>query len=108
MPRTCAEPRCGDAAVEGSTRCETHRLEHNRRIRATHKAFYNTKRWKLARERYLAEHWRCEAPGCPRIAVAVHHDVELSQGGSKRDEANLVALCHQHHAAIHARRRAAV
>jgi 5-methylcytosine-specific restriction endonuclease McrA len=60
--------------------------------------FYDSGTWKDIRRRQLARVPLCQ--GCPGTvpAVEVDHVVPLSQGGSKRDPANLQSLCRACHA----------
>jgi 5-methylcytosine-specific restriction enzyme A len=70
--------------------------ERSRSRRAdSHKSFYDTKRWHVARRAYLFNHPLCER--CEAIAEHVHHDpplhVLLATGRNPYDPAVLRSLC---------------
>jgi 5-methylcytosine-specific restriction enzyme A len=93
MIRVCMEVRCPSPAVYRG-RCR----EHSRsRERTTHpnKSFYNSARWKYARQRQLFDFPLCEV--CGLVATDVDHRVPLERGGAPFAPANLSSLCHPHH-----------
>jgi 5-methylcytosine-specific restriction endonuclease McrA len=67
--------------------------------------------WRRLRESYLSSHplcERCEAQDRTRLATEVHHRIPVetmsTEDGMRRlafDRSNLMALCHECHAAIH-------
>lgn len=96
MPtRLCLEPRCaGTARYRG--RCPQHARTHERRTHsAEHKRIYNSKRWRITREKVLTENPLCS---CGAIATDVDHVVPLEQGGDPWALSNLQALCGPCHA----------
>jgi hypothetical protein len=61
MPtRMCSHPKCGAHVLRGY--CP----EHSAMGRTVNRAWYDTKRWKLARNRQLFDHPLCEH--CARVA----------------------------------------
>ena len=67
---------------------------------------YNNTEWRKLRNNFLIEHPFCvECKKNNRVvkATAVHHVIELSQGGTN-DWANLCPLCHYHHNKAHVER----
>jgi 5-methylcytosine-specific restriction protein A len=107
--RLCSNPTCPNkATVRG--RCAEHAAELRKATRSPFDSFYASKPWRLARSAYLFAHPLCEyvdsdGNPCAAIAEHVHHIVELTDGGAKRDPANLQAVCRSHHAFIHMQRR---
>jgi 5-methylcytosine-specific restriction endonuclease McrA len=95
--RPCREPLCPWAA-EVRGRCRDHAAAHSR---AGHdparKATYNSKRWRVARDRQLRRHPLCQADGCGAVATDVDHRVALADGGAEFAQSNLQSLCHRHH-----------
>jgi 5-methylcytosine-specific restriction protein A len=86
-------------------RCAHHQPDHTRSgTRTTKRQVYNSKRWRLTRDRYLFWNPICDTSGCNMIATDVHHRTDLDQGGDPWDLDNLQALCHQCHS-IETRRR---
>lgn len=79
--RPCSHPGCPVLVHHG--RCNTHRTPLaslpapvRRHLSHTHKPFYNSRAWKLARSSYLRTHPICET--CKRApASEVHHRVSL-------------------------------
>jgi 5-methylcytosine-specific restriction protein A len=98
----CAAPTCPNPAVYRG-RCATHQREHNRRTHR-HREVYNSKKWRITRDRFLFWNPICE---CGQIATDVHHHVDLDDGGDPWDEANLRALCHPCHSTETRRRQTA-
>lgn len=109
MPRKpkkpCAFPGCPELTEE--TYCEAHRAqvsaEYNRYTRDPEDARRYDRRWRKARERYVAKHPFCEE--ClkdKRLTKTqmVHHLRPLAEGGD-HSEANLEALCWACHNRLH-------
>lgn len=101
--RVCATPGCPE--LTDSTRCQAHtkakrRREDKRRPSARQRG-YDSK-WQRTRAAYLRSHPVCEDPeGCIERATDVHHLDGLGPKGARgHDEANLLALCHEHHSRI--------
>jgi 5-methylcytosine-specific restriction endonuclease McrA len=108
----CASPGCAEPAIIRG-RCRTHATEARRDNRSSFDAFYSSKAWKVTRNWFLFNHPLCgyELPDgtrCGKVADSVHHVVELSDGGARRDPANLQSLCRRHHSQLHAQRRGRV
>jgi hypothetical protein len=100
MPiRLCNEPRCGNQATARG-RCDEHRKSYERersseRRADSHKPFYDTKRWAVARRHQLFTNPLCER--CGRVAEHVHHDpplrVLLATSQNPYDPQVLHSLC---------------
>ena len=60
--------------------------------------------WEKFRGDYLRTHRRgCAWPWmCGKPAPNLHHRLSRAQGGALMDASNIVALCLEHHAAVHA------
>ncbi len=75
--------------------------KYNQNRDPKYKAFYNSKEWYLLKEKKLQdEQYRCEYPGCKKMAVDVHHKkfIQTPEGWEQRlDYNNLEALCIEHH-----------
>ena len=108
--KPCAFPGCGVLVEYNERYCFAHKYyesdrqaENNRaydRNRPERHRFYHSHEWQKIRRRFLARHPLCEV--CLRnnqisAAVIVDHIVEISDGGSPTDPANLQALCAFHH-----------
>jgi 5-methylcytosine-specific restriction endonuclease McrA len=95
--RMCAHPKCGACVLKGYC------AEHASMGRSTNKAWYDTKRWKLARNRQLFDTPLCER--CGRVAEHVHHDPPLTrllaEGRSGYDPQVIVSLCRSCHSTHH-------
>ena len=62
---------------------------------------YNSRAWRRVRAAYIAEHPRCEAPGCAAPARIVHHvDHRRPARASRSRWDNLAGLCPHHHREI--------
>jgi len=61
--------------------------------------FYSTAGWRRISARQLRRQPLCEACVDVEPATQVDHIVPISQGGAKRDPANLQSLCHACHSA---------
>lgn len=57
------------------------------------------KAWKRIRDRFISMNPTCAVCGKP--ATEVHHIVPLNIGGANHSKENLMAVCHECHAAIH-------
>jgi 5-methylcytosine-specific restriction enzyme A len=60
----------------------------------------STRQWRKARQRQLQRQplcADCRADGKVRAATDVHHPHELSRGGSRFDEENMISVCSEHH-----------
>jgi 5-methylcytosine-specific restriction endonuclease McrA len=93
--QVCAEPGCPEpVAYRG--RCGAHARQRNQQIDRAGYRIYRTKRWRLTRNRVLAQHPICER--CDqRLAEHVHHIVDLAAGGDAWAPSNLQALCARCH-----------
>jgi 5-methylcytosine-specific restriction protein A len=103
MPlRVCLEPGC-PALSSYRGRCTTHASQRSKETRSQNKPLYNSKRWKLTRQRKLNEMPLCESPPedhdppGDRIATDVHHKQAVQHGGTPWAMDNLEALCHPCH-----------
>jgi 5-methylcytosine-specific restriction endonuclease McrA len=97
MPiRLCLEAACPERAIYRG-RCEHHARS---RDRETHRNrwVYSSKRWRMLRERVLAEQPLCAEPGCDMISTDVDHIVAIEDGGDVWLTANLQGMCVVHHA----------
>lgn len=106
--RPCSFPGCPNL-TEGRF-CEEHQKQENRRYEKYDRNPVVRRRygraWKRIRDRYASRHpfcEECQRKGLLRPVEEVHHKVPLSQGGT-HDESNLVSLCKECHARIHAER----
>ena len=106
--RPCSYPGCPNL-TEGRY-CEEHAKTVNRnynryeRDPGTPKRYGRT--WKRIRDAYVASHPLCEEclkEGRTVPVEQVHHIVPLREGGTS-DFGNLISLCVECHARIHARR----
>jgi 5-methylcytosine-specific restriction enzyme A len=92
--RICSEPGCPEV-VEGGGRCPEHlrlaRSRNDARRRTSVERGYDH-RWYRIAERYRTRHPVCEAPGCERPSLHVHHLDGRGPLGDNSD-ANLQALC---------------
>lgn len=99
--RLCAEVGCPEVGVDvrAGWRCPAHRRDQSGRLLAKPAApGYNDRRWRRVRAAYIAEHPRCEAPGCTTPARIVHHvDHRGPLGPRGLDWENLASLCAHHH-----------
>lgn len=80
-----------------------------------YKAFYNSKEWKLLKESYKTKHPYCEmcqeeakqqGKHTIQLTEEIHHKepIQTPTGWIRRLEwSNLIALCHNHHDAMHNR-----
>ena len=102
MPRArtvCSTPGCPDLADPGKSKCKSCLTKTRRRTDAKRgtaaQRGYGSK-WRLIRGHYLKRHPICEEARCRKPATDVHH---LDERGPKVDntDANLMALCHEHH-----------
>jgi 5-methylcytosine-specific restriction endonuclease McrA len=110
--RLCLEARCGErATVRG--RCAVHAAVERKGNRSKFDSFYDSRAWKMSRRKQLSDHPLCQyvdprtGTECGLVADSVHHVVELTKGGAKRDPANLMSTCRSCHSKIHAQRRGA-
>lgn len=55
--------------------------------------------WKRIRDKYVKEHPTCEM--CGTKAEEVHHIIAVDLIGANHSRDNLLAVCHECHAAIH-------
>ncbi|MBS5369966.1 HNH endonuclease [Phascolarctobacterium faecium] len=106
--RPCSFPGC-PKLTEGRF-CEEHEKEENKRYErydrnpATKRRYGRA--WKRIRDSYAAEHPVCEqcmAVGRDVKTAEIHHKLPLAEGGT-HDRRNLIALCKECHARIHAER----
>ena len=106
--RPCSYPGCPNLC-EGRF-CEEHAKEEARRYERYDRDKDAKKKygraWKRIRDSYAAEHPLCELCLQKNIYVKteeVHHKLPLREGGTHARN-NLIALCHECHARIHAER----
>lgn len=106
--RPCSYPGCPN--LTDGRYCEKHQKLTGRQYEKYGRDPEEKRRyrgnWKKIRGRYIAAHPLCEEclkNGRYTKAEQVHHIVPLSEGGSSRDE-NLMSLCSECHARIHALR----
>lgn len=106
--RPCSYPGC-PKLTEGRY-CEEHAKTVNRNYNRYERDPETPKRygrsWKRIRDAYVAAHPLCEECLKERRAVPVeqvHHIIPLREGGTS-DFGNLISLCAECHARIHARR----
>lgn len=103
MPiRLCLDPHCPQPAVYRG-RCKTHARNRDREIGRVGYHIYRSKRWRITRDRYLADHPLCDI--CGHIATDVHHRIDLGDGGLPWAFSNLQSLCKACHGHITRRRQ---
>jgi 5-methylcytosine-specific restriction enzyme A len=94
-------PECRDPHRAGSSLCpdchtQKRRKQDRQRPTAAQRGY--DAHWRRTRAAYLANHPRCEQPGCGLPAVDVNHLDGLGPRGPRgHDFTNLEALCHPHH-----------
>jgi 5-methylcytosine-specific restriction protein A len=91
MPiRLCLEPKCPTPARYRG-RCAEHAAVNERRTHnPEHRRIYNSKRWKVLRERVLTDQPLCP---CGQIASDVDHIKALEDGGDPWAPGNVQGLC---------------
>ena len=98
---------CEEHALEYEKQKKEKGIEYNRsRVGAT-KAGYGID-WQRARRAYLSKNPLCEmckTRGKIVPAILVHHVKEISQGGDRLSEDNMMALCNDCHEKIHSKNR---
>ena len=106
--RPCSYPGCPN--LTDGQYCEEHeaiaRKRYNKYGRPADSNRKYGRAWKRIRDRYASRHpfcEECQRKGLLRPVEEVHHKVPLSEGGT-HDESNLVSLCKECHARIHAKR----
>ena len=106
--RPCSYPGCPNLTDKRfcpeHEKLEAQRSERYDRDPATKRRYGRA--WKRIRDSYAAEHPLCEvclAKGAYTPTEEIHHKLPLSQGGT-HDRGNLMALCKECHARIHAER----
>ena len=106
--RSCSYPGC-PRPTEGRF-CEEHQRIENRRYEKYDRDPAVRRRygrgWKRIRDRYVSQHPLCEQcleHGILRPVEEVHHKIPLVEGGT-HEENNLISLCKECHARIHAKR----
>ena len=106
--RPCSYPGCPE--LTNGRYCEKHKRLINRQYekyeRDPQTKYRYNGRWKKIRDRYIRAHPLCEE--CMKYgrytkATQVHHVLPLSEGGTS-DEKNLMSVCNECHARIHATR----
>lgn len=107
--RMCATPGCAARIPLGQTRCAPHAQARQRAYDAGRRsdpfrAFYWSAEWRRVRAAYLADHPRCQEPGCVEFSTEVDHQLPLKEGGAPFDTANLNHYCKRHSSAKSARR----
>jgi 5-methylcytosine-specific restriction enzyme A len=85
----CAEAGCQARVSRG--RCARHRRERDRRYLSRNRQLYNSKRWRLTRERKLSISPTCERCG-ETLAQEVHHRTSLADDDSDRNRWSLDGL----------------
>lgn len=86
----------GCPTLTRSSRCTEHEREADRKRGTSSERGYDYA-WSKIREAYLAKHPFCEDPeGCIAASTDVHHRDGSGPRGDNSD-ANLEALCHEHH-----------
>ena len=105
--RPCSFPGCPN--LTDGRFCEEHKKKENKRYErydrnpATKRRYGRA--WKRIRDSYAAEHPLCEqcmAVGRYVATAVIHHKLPLAEGGT-HDRRNLIALCKECHARIHAK-----
>lgn len=104
--RPCSFPGCPN--LTDGRFCEEHQKQENKRYEKYDRDPAVRRRygraWKRIRDSYVAQHPFCEQCYDKGVLVEteeVHHKKPLSQGGT-HDRSNLIALCKECHARIHA------
>lgn len=97
------EPGCGCFAVYRG-RCRLHWAERDRATPRVGRSVYNSKKWRLTRQRKLALNPICERCDAA-LATDVHHVYGVEHDPWAFD--GLQSLCHSCHSQITARERAA-
>lgn len=88
-PTRCGDPECQELTTQG--RCELHqRKAWANRSKAWGSG--STRKWREARARQLDHEPQCRWCGS-RERLEVDHVLQLAEGGSKWDAANLQTLC---------------
>lgn len=104
--KICNYPSCGEIAIQGTSRCESHPYKRSGKRDNTHRYhngqdIYNTSRWQKLRNKKrrmnpLCEH--CEDKGFIVPADIVDHTIELADGGDPYPAlSGLQSLCHSCH-----------
>lgn len=93
LAKKCTYAGCREVLTDGSYRCPTHaKKTAYRGFWDGFQRFYNSDRWKRARNAKLVMNPMCEM--CKKQpAVMVDHIVELKDGGAETDLENLQSLC---------------
>ena len=94
--RPCAHPGCPGLVERG--RCARHTRQRRKMCRPDYSRLYSTKRWRVGRRQFLAEHPWCAAQGCAMPATDVDH--MRPHRGDKAlffDQTNWQPLCHACH-----------
>lgn len=100
MPtRLCLTPTC-DQVARYRGRCAGHARTNDQTINRAGRHIYNTRRWRITRDRYLAANPMCAADGCAAIAAHVHHVVDLAAGGNPWNAENLIGMCASCHSRV--------
>ena len=106
--RPCSFPGCPN--LTDGRYCEEHAKKvmknYNRYERDADTPKRYNRHWKRIRDAYVAEHPLCEEclkEGRTVPVEQVHHIIPLREGGTS-DFGNLISLCKECHARIHARR----
>jgi 5-methylcytosine-specific restriction endonuclease McrA len=63
-------------------------------------AFYNSRKWRLNRGRYIKKNPLCvicQASGIVKKGDVVDHIITINDGGEKYKWVNLQTMCHSHH-----------
>lgn len=80
---------------------------YNKKRDPKYKAFYNSKEWKLLKEKVLQDNeYRCQHEGCGKLAEDVHHIkyIQTEEGWLLRlNYNNCIPLCIEHHNYEHGR-----
>ena len=114
MPRKpkhpCSYPGCPELVESGERFCEKHAREEAKRYERYDRDPKTRRRygraWKRIRDSYAAAHPLCEQclkEGRYTQTEEIHHIKPLSEGGTHA-RSNLMALCKECHARIHAER----